>query len=519
MTGISRGRGHGRSLSHLPSRDLRALRRLGGAERAARVRAAAELADATDEAASDAKDFDFTIERIPREWLRTPPPPQRWVWQERLPAGCVSLLISVGGFGKSQLALALLEAVACGAARFLSTGPLQSGATIYVGAEDRRDVLRQRLFALRTRRVRQLAENATGNAWLAELEKYDAQLRRRFRFVDAVGKTALQLIGSDFGQPYVSATVDRLIGKLQRVRDLAVVVLDPLSRLAGAADENSNTSATMMITAAERIAQRTGAAVLVLHHTSKAGGEAGTASAHSGRGGSALGDGARSVLVLTVADEFDVKGVKLAKPDGQLVDARSVNTGDVMRLRHAKSSYGRRQRDAYLLRDPDSGELIPLTTEVDERDPYTRTLELLATWLAENPVTKDTFRESTDLRRQVFGALSRADWIAWFATAVARGDLKRDPTYAGDNPQAAGYVLMTRDTRGGPAGGSAGVARSTGGGSAGGTPAADSSPKGGGSFRRVSGMTVYGARHELSRGRGCGRAHSRRRGKYKKGGR
>lgn len=96
-----------------------------------------------------------------------------------------------------------------------------------------------------------------------------------------------------------------------------MIVLDTLTRL-HAAEENSNTEMAHVVTAIERIARDTGAAVVALHHIGKVSASERTVSAHAARGASAITDHMRWVLHL----------------------ARDADTGDLV-AREAKHNYGR----------------------------------------------------------------------------------------------------------------------------------------------------------------------------------
>lgn len=236
--------------------------------------------------------------------------------------------------------------------------------------------------------------------------------------------------------------MEHLISNLRAVDNLVLVVLDPLSRLHGG-DENSNSVSTALINAAEKIAQEFHCAVIVLHHVSKQAASDKNASAHSGRGGSALGDGARSVMRFVPVDRNETKAFKLLR-QGVAIDPAEIDSGNVIRIVHAKNSYGPRQKDILLLRDKDTGELLNLKVVADDRDPYMVNMTSLKAWLADNPVviTKDRFREATATRKKIFGeSMSKKGWLEFFEAAVEKADFVEDPDYRGKNSNAKGYRL------------------------------------------------------------------------------
>jgi hypothetical protein len=391
---------------------------------------------------------DFDVESIPDSWLTEVPPPQKWLWDKTVPIGSLTTLIAEGGSGKTWLSLRLAVAVTRGSPRFLTFSdaprPLQQGAVVFVNAEDPPDAVRRRLWAIIQRAVAKIRTKGGKNAD-AEIAAYKKSIQDNFHFVSLVGKDIKLVEQTGQGRAQWGSGLGRLLEKLRAVKDLALVVLDPLARLHNA-DENSNTVSTMLVNAGERIAQEFGCAVVVCHHVSKEAATRQIVSAHAGRGGGGFGDGARSVLRLTTARDADVEGLRLLRTDGMPVDARDIADGNVVTLHHAKSSYGGRQRPIWMIRDRDTGELLPLKVVGDSTDAYTVTFTALKAWLEqqdEKTITRGTFRDDTKLRKQVFGSLTRGQWTTFVHTAIERGDLVVDPDYATDNPGAQGYRLAS----------------------------------------------------------------------------
>jgi hypothetical protein len=69
---------------------------------------------------------------------------------------------------------------------------------------------------------------------------------------------------------YDAVSVDSFIAEVAPL-GLRMITLDTLSRALGGADENSNTDIAIVMNNCERIAHATGAAVVILHHTTKDG--------------------------------------------------------------------------------------------------------------------------------------------------------------------------------------------------------------------------------------------------------
>jgi hypothetical protein len=400
------------------------------------------------------------IQKIPAEWMDEPPPQQEWLADKLIPMSCVTAVLAEGAAGKSFAMLTLAEATAHGSKRWWSADDraLRQGGVVYVAAEDTMDIIRRRLFAIRTRWISRMAKTMTGKKLAEAINARDAETRKHLHLAPIVGMD-IHLIDTTTGEVKQGPGVARLVEDLRAVDELVLVVLDPLSRLHGG-DENSNSVSTALINAAERIAQEFGCAVIILHHVSKQAASDKNASAHAGRGGSALGDGARSVLRFLPVEAKDLGGLKLLRL-GEPVAPADIDDGHVVRVVHAKNSYGPRSRDIYLLRDRETGELLHLKAVTDDRDGYEVHIDKLKTWVAARtgaPVTKALFKSNY---KTIAPPLSRERTEALFEDAVARGVLVPDRKYRGKNPAAAGFVLaepIPADTGGIPAKRSAGIA-------------------------------------------------------------
>jgi RecA-family ATPase len=112
----------------------------------------------------------------------------------------------------------------------------------------------------------------------------------------------------------------------------ALVVLDPLAVFGAGEVETDNGAAGDFMAALNGLATATGSAVLLVHHTTKAGRKAGDASAVNVRGSSALTDNARWVAELRTDDD-DALTLSITKNNyAAAVDPVRL-TGDGVRLR------------------------------------------------------------------------------------------------------------------------------------------------------------------------------------------
>ena len=273
----------------------------------------------------------------------------------RLPMKCCTAFISEGGAGKSTLILDCMLHVAAGL-HFLGM-PVKQGRVVYLSAEDDQEEV--------WRRVQKL---------LRKFESEDAtRALRNFSLIDAVG-AAYQFVGKDAGG---MVRVGKIVDHIAAAAGQAVLIaIDTLSRVNGG-EENSNEVMSRVVAGCERIAQRTGAAVVILHHTAKSAAREGIADLHSGRGGSALGDNARSVMRLMPARPEDVR-------DFSDISAEAVAAGDILRLIHAKASYARKAGPVWLRRCVDGTleEFEPATK--DQAKVAERMLHAFVSWWIAN---------------------------------------------------------------------------------------------------------------------------------------
>ncbi len=215
-------------------------------------------------------------------FLGTEPPPPEWILTDLLRAGTVAGLVSTGGAGKSRLLIHLLLALATGTpfGPFRPAGPKR---VLYLGGEDPGEILHERIYAI-----------ARGMG-LAHDPGKAALIRQNFRAVALVG-TDRVLIGRDTaGNPAKTPAYAWLSESLATMGRVDLLVLDPLSRFSSH-EENDNNAATAFIACLESLAKRHGAAVLFSHHSSKAVVANGDARKDTGRGASALHDGARLMI-------------------------------------------------------------------------------------------------------------------------------------------------------------------------------------------------------------------------------
>jgi RecA-family ATPase len=210
--------------------------------------------------------------------LDTEPEPLDFVLPGLL-AGTVGSLIAPGATGKSFAALELLTQIATGK-DMLGLGRQPTGTAVLLAAEDPAGVLHARLRAIR--------------AHLDETERED--LKANALVLPCLGRAGDLL---DDGK-----TADKIERVAQGAR---LVVLDTLSRW-HTGEENERRDAAKVMRALERVAERTGAAIIFLHHTSKAATLEGNGDKQqAGRGSSVFVDEARWVAFLQTMTQDEAR--------------------------------------------------------------------------------------------------------------------------------------------------------------------------------------------------------------------
>jgi RecA-family ATPase len=275
----------------------------------------------------------------PAAWYAERPPPRTWLLRDTrvpkargvLPLGKVGQLIAEGGAGKTLALCQLAIAVATGG-RWLGvfSAPTPGRVLLVLGEEDVEEVRRRLHHAAAASDGPPPSEGTIEVMPLAG--EICALLERDDRTGDARETAFLRWL-----RDYIRAGSFRL------------VVVDPLSRFAGADAEKDNAQATRFVQALESLLapDRT---VLNAHHVNKMSrGATGHVDGASGRGSSAFVDGARWQAALAVEH-----------PKVDAAEERR-RLGEVVRFAVTKSNYAPKP-DALLLRRDESrdGALVPL---------------------------------------------------------------------------------------------------------------------------------------------------------------
>lgn len=252
--------------------------------------------EAVREALAKAKIPDADTPSPPEELeANIPPPPETLEFTEdeveaaKLAPPCivkdylfcdVAVLAAPGGAGKTTQLIHEAICIALG----LPVWGMEvktKGWTLIVTAEDSREI-----FAARLREIMRHMD-------LTEDERRTALTS--VRVWDVTGE-AVKLIRVMDGNLILSPLADHII-KAYRANPPVMVVFDPL--ISFGADENRvNDNEQALVTASRRIVRGLGCCVRLIHHVGKANARDKTLDQYTGRGGSALADGARMVAVL-----------------------------------------------------------------------------------------------------------------------------------------------------------------------------------------------------------------------------
>lgn len=218
-------------------------------------------------------------------------PPRQWLYGNRYVRGFVSVLAAPGGAGKSALALAQAVALATGRP-ILGEAVHHSVPAWVLDLEDPPDELNRRLAAC------------------LMLHGLEAQQVRGRLYLHA-GRTRRLCMAAPAEAGIAFPDRDALIAAAA-AQGIGLIVVDPFVK-SHTLDENSNPHMDAAATAWAEVAERTGAAVLLVHHVRKLGG--GPLDVEAARGAKALTDAARSAAVLSPMSAEDAGRLGVAPAD------------------------------------------------------------------------------------------------------------------------------------------------------------------------------------------------------------
>lgn len=213
-----------------------------------------------------------------QEWQSAQPKARtiidRWFYED------VGAFIAPGGTGKTTLFLFQLIHLVLGLDLF-GFEVHAPGPVVILTAEDSRETLVARLRIM------------SDQMGLTEAQK--RTIREDVIITDVSGRgIKLTTVEKDVVMP--SKQLDRLIVEIG-LRCPSLLIVDPMVSF-GVGESRINDAEQGLIDAGRRIRNAVGCAVIYVHHTGKANAREETLDQYSGRGGSALADGARMIHVL-----------------------------------------------------------------------------------------------------------------------------------------------------------------------------------------------------------------------------
>jgi hypothetical protein len=246
-----------------------------------------------------------TLDLYARPLLLRPPsqiPPRPWLYGRDLVRGYVTALIAGGGTGKTALAIAMALSLASGR-ELLGARVWRRARVWFFTLEDDLEELERRIAAARLH----------FDIDDAEINGYMFAHSGRDRPVIAIGRDQVT-------QQLAFPDRDRVIEQAKHL-EVGLIVVDPYIR-SHQLEENSNVDMDAAASTWAVIAQQTGAAVLLVHHTRK-GALAGDIEAS--RGAKSLTDAARVGLLLSsmTTDE----AAKLGVPEARRAQYLRLDTG------------------------------------------------------------------------------------------------------------------------------------------------------------------------------------------------
>ena len=235
----------------------------------------------------------LVINPTPYEWVEPAEIPQReWLYKPAYIAGYVSLTTAAGGGGKSSLVRAECAAIASGKP-LLNITPTKRTKVWYWNGEDPIEELARGFAAIR---IHYGLQKSDLQGWLFTDSGRDTPI-----------KVAIMKRGDmQIAVPVVDAIIDAI-----KTNGIGVMVVDPFVTC-HSVNENDNTMMNEVVDQWRKIADATGCAIHLVHHTRKTNGEAATIEA--ARGASAVSSAARvrrAINTMTVG-EADAAGIERA---------------------------------------------------------------------------------------------------------------------------------------------------------------------------------------------------------------
>jgi RecA-family ATPase len=230
------------------------------------------------------------------------PPPRRWLLKDILLLGKVGAVVAPGGTGKSQFLLQLGASIASGLQFLGFWEVVEAGGVLMLMAEDDYEEIHHRLHHIHSVLVAQHPNDLTMT------QRITANLFVR----SMVGESNLMTAARSDGEVASTGYAQRVVLTAKQIPNLKLVVIDPASRFRGGI-ENSAEDVTRFIEELEFIKKRTGATVIVAHHTNKGSLNATESNQNAARGSSAFSDGVRWQMNLASLTKKETEELSIAE--------------------------------------------------------------------------------------------------------------------------------------------------------------------------------------------------------------
>jgi len=240
----------------------------------------------------------FDLKKVSVRNLNSSPPDREWLVTGMIESGKTGIIASIGGIGKSFLSLDLALSVAKGNGTFIGKPINKNGNVVMLSAEDDTPEIWRRVNALDPNNERLKALYDVFVLPIPELPK------------------PLTLIKNDaLNGLHITQDAYDLIDSLEAIRDLELVVIDPIQSFCSA-PTNDNEVGQLWSSLMQLIATKFNCCVLSVHHMSKQGLVATNDPIQSRmavRGASSFIDSSRFVISVFLCEEEEAKQICLAQ--------------------------------------------------------------------------------------------------------------------------------------------------------------------------------------------------------------
>ena len=165
-----------------------------------------------------------------------------WLWSGRVPLGMITMFAGDPKLGKSFVTLAMAAALSRGLPMPMSDRPQERGSTILMSAED-----------------------DPNRTIVPRLEAAGAD-RTKVHFLDSI----IRPNGSET-LPSLRADIDAIAAAAVRLGDCRLIVIDPVTAFLHGVDDHRNAALRSVLMPLKILAERLGAAVVLVSHATKGG--------------------------------------------------------------------------------------------------------------------------------------------------------------------------------------------------------------------------------------------------------